>query len=141
MKFLSVCISKLRKLVGVSMVRSSTIESLLGILRSSDQRAGETSLELHQLRQEVQEVREQYLQKETELAQLRHTLDLKDFEIESLQSQPPATVWVMAPEVYKKFCLEFEQPIVNGNSSDHEAAYKLGIQRVLSRIGERYVSR
>lgn len=60
---------------------------------------------------------------------------IKDME------ENPTTAWVMAPEVFKKFCNEFEPPVINGGSSEHEAAFKLGIQRVLSRIGERYVSR
>jgi len=53
----------------------------------------------------------------------------------------PTVVWTMDPTVFKKFCAEFEPPVINGQSSDHEAAFKLGIQRVLSRIGERYVAR
>lgn len=78
-------------------------------------------------------------QKATIVEQGQKLYDL-NAKLKDLEENPP-TAWVMPVEMYKKFCAEFEQPIINGGSSDHEAAYKLGIQRVLSRIGERYVSR
>lgn len=125
MKFLSVCISKLRKLVSREIPDNMD------------------STEVYSLKCEVRRLELALQAKETDLAQAKHTIDVQNFEFEALQAHGirEVPVWVMAPEVYKKFCASFEPPIVNGQSSDHEAAYKLGIQRVLSRIGEQHVSR
>lgn len=95
------------------------------------------------LSQELESYKERLAIKSEEAATLRNELEVTRFELESVQ-QPVVQkeqVWVMAPEVYKKFCASFGAPVINGNSGADEAAFKLGIQCVLARIGEAYVSR
>lgn len=87
--------------------------------------------------------REEFTEHATRLQQADRRIRELEFELESVQ-QPviqKEQVWVMSPEVYKKFCASFGQPVINGNSHADEAAFKLGQQSVLARIGEAYVSR
>lgn len=54
---------------------------------------------------------------------------------------PPEKVWVMDTKMFTEFCKEFEPPIINHQNTPTDAAFRLGIQRVLSRIGEKHVGR
>lgn len=90
----------------------------------------------------AQVAHQQSLVQEREVTIVQQGQQLYDAEkrLESVQEDQPVS-WVMSAETYSKFCKEFEPPVVSRDSSPTDAAFKLGIQRVLSRIGERYVSR
>lgn len=63
------------------------------------------------------------------------------YDLKATKTREPEKVWVMDSKVYAEFCKEFEPPVINHQNTPTDAAYRLGIQRVLSRIGERYVGR
>lgn len=63
------------------------------------------------------------------------------YDLKATKAREPDKVWVMDQKVYTEFCKEFEPPVINHQNTPTDAAYRLGIQRVLARIGERYVSR
>jgi hypothetical protein len=78
--------------------------------------------------------------KQREIEELEQRIKELEFEAECT---PVTTVdrWVMTGEYYSKFCKSFGPIVVNGNSGADEAAFKLGQQSVLARIGEEHVIR
>jgi len=139
--FSSICNSVKRKLL--SIVGKEVIQNY-DLSVGQYQSAVQQFIKANELmKHELESYQERLAIKSEEAVALRKEADGLRFELESVQ-QPVVVkeqVWVMAPEVYKKFCASFGAPVINGNSHKDEAAFKLGVQCVLARIGEAYVSR
>lgn len=75
-----------------------------------------------------------------ELSQIRQGLEL---DIRNLRNQPERVVeqFVMTQGVYDKFVRSMEPPVVTNNTTAQGAGYLVGMQRVLEKLREQFVSR
>ncbi|WYW03085.1 hypothetical protein Villemi_00030 [Pseudomonas phage vB_PpuP-Villemi] len=144
-----------------NIVAERSVDEVEKDLRRTREDYHYTANELNQLRlvqertdREVDALRQLLTAQKAETKRLLKTIAERDSRIaalgeavQSLNNRPvpenkvEIPTFVMTEKMYRDLQKDLEPPIVTNNTTAHGCGYLLGMQRVLSKLEERYVSR
>ena len=95
--------------------------------------------------QDIQDYKELLKDKDVKIAQLENKLAAMQYDINYMVSHPtvkevPVDHFTFTPESYRKFKRSLETPVCTANTSPTQAAYFLGICRVLTELEDKHVT-